>query len=202
MPDRRRETVMAEIWETIRGALALGEKPESLDTLEMSLRAILVYLAGWAILRAGGNRFLGRETAFDIVLGFVLGSTLSRAINGSAPFFVTLAVCALLVLLHQTLAWLTCRSRGFGELMKGRPETLIRDGQVIDASLRRHQLSPGDLEEALRLNGQVARPSQVEEARYERSGEISVVEKKTKEPKVVEVTVREGVQTIRIEIQG
>ena len=193
---------MGEIWETIRGALALGEDPRSFSTLEMSLRAILVYLAGWTILRAGGNRFLGRETAFDIVLGFVLGSTLSRAINGSAPLFVTLAVCALLVLVHQALAWLTARSRRLGVLMKGRPETLIRDGRVIEDSIRRHQLSPGDLEEALRLNGRVAHPEQVEEARYERNGEISVIEKRRREPRVVEIEVREGVQIVRIEIAG
>ena len=195
---------MGEIWETIRGALALGEEPKSFSTLEMSLRAILVYLAGWAILRAGGNRFLGRETAFDIVLGFVLGSTLSRAINGSAPLFVTLGACALLVLLHQTLAWLTYRSHRFGILMKGRAEPLIQDGQVIEHNLQRHQISRGDLEEALRLNGRVAEPAQVQEARFERNGDISVLEKKEKgkEPKVIEVAVREGVQVVRIEISG
>ena len=193
---------MGEIWEIIRGALALGEEPKAFSTFEMSLRAILVYVAGWAILRAGGNRFLGRETAFDIVLGFVLGSTLSRAINGSAPLFVTLAACALLVVVHQALAWLTYRSHGFGVFLKGRAETLIRDGQVVERSLRRHQISQGDLEEALRLNGRVADPGQVQEARFERNGDISVLEKKGKEPKVVEVQVREGVQTIRIEISG
>lgn len=192
---------MGEIWETIRGALGLGEEPKSFDTLEMSLRAILIYLGGWAILRAGGNRFLGRETAFDIVLGFVLGSMLSRAINGSAPLFVTLAASALLVLLHQVLAWLTYHSHGFGLFLKGRAQTLIEDGQVVERNLRRHQISKGDLEEALRLNGRVADPSQVQEARFERNGDISVLEKKEKrEPKILEVQVREGVQTIRIEI--
>lgn len=192
---------MEAIWETIRGALALGEEPKSFSTFEMSLRAILVYIAGWAILRAGGNRFLGRETAFDIVLGFVLGSTLSRAINGSAPLFVTMAASALLVLLHQVLAWLTYHSHGFGLFLKGRAETLIQDGQVLEQRLRKHQISQGDLEEALRLNGRVADPSQVQEARFERNGDISILKKKDKrEPKVVEVQVREGVQTIRIEI--
>lgn len=43
---------------------------------------------------------------------------------------------------------------------------------------------------------------QVQEARFERNGDISVLEKKGKEPKVVEVAVREGVQVVRIEISG
>lgn len=195
---------MGEIWETIAGALGLGEDPKAFDTVEMSLRAILIYIGGWAILRAGGNRFLGRETAFDIVLGFVLGSMLSRAINGSAPLFVTLAASALLVLLHQVLAWITYRSHGFGLLLKGRAQPLIQDGKLIEDNLRKHQISQGDLEEALRLNGRVSDPSQVQEARFERNGDISVLEKKEKgekkEPRILEVQVRQGVQTIRIEI--
>ena len=192
---------MEELWEGVRWALGLGEEARHLDTLQMSLRALLVYLAGWAILRAGGNRFLGRETAFDIVLGFVLGSTLSRAINGSAPLFVTVISSALLVIIHQILAWLTWRSHRFGILMKGNPEPLIRNGAVVEDALRRHQISKGDLEEALRLNGRVTEPGQVQEARFERNGDISVIEKKeSREPRVVEVDVREGVQRIRIEI--
>lgn len=192
---------MEELWEGLRWALGLGKEARHLDTLQMSLRALLVYLAGWAILRAGGNRFLGRETAFDIVLGFVLGSTLSRAINGSAPLLVTVLSSALLVLVHQILAWLTWRSHRFGVIMKGNAEPLIRDGEVLQEALRRHQISKGDLEEALRLNGRVTEPGQVQEARFERNGDISVIEKKeAKEPRVVEVDVREGVQRIRIEI--
>jgi len=43
--------------------------------------------------------------------------------------------------------------------------------------------------------------AQVAEARLERSGQLSVI-KAEREPKVVEVKVAEGVQTLRIEIAG
>ncbi len=43
-------------------------------------------------------------------------------------------------------------------------------------------------------------PDHVAEARLERSGEVSVV--KAHRPKVVEVSVAEDVQTVRIEIGG
>ncbi|HYO13139.1 MAG TPA: YetF domain-containing protein [Thermoanaerobaculia bacterium] len=177
------------------------EGPRSFTVLEMSLRALGIYLAGWAILRIGGNRFLGRETVFDIVLAFVLGSTLSRAINGSAPLAVTLAASALLVVLHHLLAWLTWRSHGLGVFFKGRPQALIRDGQTIPRNLRRYRISKGDLDEALRLHAHLDDPGQVKEARFERNGDISFVKKKG-EPQVVEVRVEQGVQTVRIEIGG
>lgn len=190
---------MENLWEGVRWALGIDVAPQSFNTLQICLRAVLVYLAGWAILRAGGNRFLGRETAFDIVLGFVLGSTMSRAINGSSPILLTLVASALLVALHQLLAWASFRSHRFGVLMKGRPEPLIRAGKVIPESLRRHSLTQGDLEEALRLHAHLADPAKVEEARYERNGDISIVKKKG-EPRVVEVRVEPGVQTVRIEL--
>jgi uncharacterized membrane protein YcaP (DUF421 family) len=175
--------------------------PQSFTVLEMCLRALGIYLAGWAILRIGGNRFLGRETAFDIVLAFVLGSTLSRAINGSAPLLVTLAASTLLVALHHVLAWITWRSHGLGIFFKGRPEILIRDGRPLPEGLRKFLLSEGDLDEALRIHAHVDDPGQVKEARFERNGDISVVKKKG-EAQVVEVKVEPGVQTVRIEIAG
>ena len=190
---------MEELWHGVEWALGLGQDIRTLSAVQMSLRAVLIYLVGWGILRFGGKRFLGRETAFDIVLGFILGSTLSRAINGTAPVFVTVAASVLLVAVHQILAWLTWHSHRFGVLLKGTPDPLIEDGRVLRDSLRRHMISQGDLLQALRLNGHVDDPTQVQEALYERNGDISIL-KKPGEPKVLEVTVRDGVQTIRIEI--
>jgi uncharacterized membrane protein YcaP (DUF421 family) len=189
---------MENAWEWL---LVPQEGPQSFSVLEMCLRAAGIYIAGWFILRIGGNRFLGRETVFDVVLAFVLGSTLSRAINGSAPLLVTLAASALLVMLHHLLAWISWRSHRLGVVLKGSPETLIRDGRLLSDHLRRHRISEGDLEEALRLNGRLDDPGKVQEARFERNGDISVIEKKEeKEPRIVEVRVQEGVQTVRIEI--
>jgi uncharacterized membrane protein YcaP (DUF421 family) len=173
--------------------------PQPFSILEMCLRAAGIYLAGWAILRIGGNRFLGQETAFDIVLAFVLGSTLSRAINGSAPLLVTLIASALLVVLHHLLAWMTWRFHRLGKLLKGQAMTIIREGRPVDDTIRKLRVSQGDLDEALRLNGSLDDPGQVKEARFERNGDISFIKMKP-EPKVVEISVRDGVQTVRIEI--
>ena len=177
----------------------LWEGPQSFSIALMCLRAVGVYAAGWLMLRVGGNRFLGRRSAFDVVLAFVLGSTLSRAINGSAPLLLTLAAATLLVILHHLLSWISWRSHRWGVLLKGKPQTIIRDGKPLDDALRQHRISAGDLAEALRLNAHLTDASQVQEARFERNGGISVVEKK-KEPCILEVRVEEGVQTVRIEI--
>ena len=49
---------------------------------EMAVRAVIIYVVGLLIVRFAKNRLLGRSTAFDIILGFILGSLFSRAING------------------------------------------------------------------------------------------------------------------------
>ena len=190
---------MHELWEGFRWLAEPHAGPRAFTVAEMCLRAAGIYVVGWALLRIGGNRFLGRQNAFDVVLAFVLGSTLSRAINGSAPFLITLAASALLVALHHLLAWVSWRSRRWGWLLKGRPVPIIQAGQPLEDALRRYRVSPGDLEEALRLATHVKEPATVEEARFERNGSISVIAK-PKEPRILEVQVQEGVHTVRIEI--
>ena len=190
---------MNELWEGIRWLAEPHRGPQSFSVALICLRAASVYVAGWAILRLGGNRFLGQQTVFDIVLAFVLGSTLSRAVNGTAPLLVTLAAAGLLVALHHLFAWVSWRSHRWGKILKGHPRILVQDGRPLVDVLARLRISAGDLEEALRLNAHLERPEQVEEARFERNGQISVIPNR-QGPRVLEVRVQEGVQTVRIEL--
>lgn len=190
---------MENLWEGLRWALGIEMDPRSFNVLQVSLRAFAIYLGGLAILRVGKNRFLGKFTAFDLILGFVLGGILSRAINGSSPLFPTLVAASLLVGLHSVLARTAFHSRRFGEAVKGMPELLVKDGEIVWEGMRRKSLSERDLEEALRLKASLENCDQVKEAWFERNGDISVIRMKA-EPKVVEISVRDGVQTVRIEI--
>ncbi len=190
---------MDQLWFGLQWLFGAGQDAKDVDVLQVCFRAVLVYFFGWAILRIGGNRFLGQETAFDVVLGFVLGSVLSRAINGSSTLLLALAASALLVGVHYLLAWATIKYRRVSEIFSGKPATVLRDGEVLREEMRRHQLSDADLDETLRLNGWVDDRRKVKEARVERNGRVSVV-KKESEPRIVEVRVEAGVQTVRIEI--
>jgi uncharacterized membrane protein YcaP (DUF421 family) len=189
---------MDQLWHGLQWLIGAGQEVKDINALQVCTRALLIYFFGWAVLRIGENRFLGQETAFDIVLGFVLGSTLSRGINGSSPILLALVASALLVGVHHLLAWATFKSRRLSEFFKGRPRTLVRDGAILPEEMRRHRLSEGDLDESLRLSGRLDDRRKVKEARFERNGKISVVKKG--EPRVVEVRVEAGVQTVRIEL--
>jgi|SRR6185312_5031111 len=84
-------------------------------------------------------------TAFDVILGFMIGSIASRAVTGNAPFVASLAVTAALVLLHWLFSALATHSDTFGGFIKGRPDVLILNGRVDEVALRKAHLSERDL---------------------------------------------------------
>src|SRR5262249_1832292 len=114
-------------------------------------------------------------SAFDVILGLVLASMLSRAINGSAPFWPTLVGGFVLVYLHRLIAFLSFHSEWIEALVKGEAKTLVDHGQRKRDIMRVHKISDKDLLEEVRLNGNKASLEEVEQATLERNGQVSVV---------------------------
>jgi uncharacterized membrane protein YcaP (DUF421 family) len=177
----------------------LGLDPEVLTVWQIGLRALIIYVASVILVRLGDKRFLGKNAAFDVIFGIILGSVLSRAIIQSMAFLGTLAAGGFLVGLHWLFAVLAFYWDGFGRLIKGEAHTLVEDGEIRWQAMRRDHISRKDLLAALHINGKVSDPSEVRLARVERSGDISVIPA-AKSVRVVDVRVEPGVQTVRIEI--
>lgn len=150
----------------------------SLSLAQVAARAFLVYVIGILLVRLGKSRMLSRATPLDILLGFILGSLLSRGINGSASLSSTFVASAVLVGIHWIITAAACRSHVLGQLIKGHCYVLIRDGEMDDKNMRHSHISEHDLIEALRLNANVEDVSLVAAAYKERSGDIGVVLKK------------------------
>lgn len=173
---------------------------DTLSPFEVAVRALLIYATAIILVRAGESRFMGKNTAFDVILGIILGSVLSRAINGGAGFWETAAAGSILVALHFIFAALSYRFDFVSLIVKGRGRVLVRDGEIQWDEMRRSHIGREDLMSALRENGGVEELSEVKLARFERNGSISVITKEKREPRVVEVKVEDGVQTVRIVI--
>lgn len=189
---------LAHVFTTVFGSVS---DLHALTLGHMVARAALIYVIGLAVIRIGRTRLLGRHTGFDIVLGIIVGSMLSRGINGAAPPLATLGAVLSLVLLHWSLSSLAFHSSRFDRILKGRRESLVEDGAIRDETLRRSEISREDLHEALRLVAQIEDPGQVKHAYIERNGRISVVPRnRGAEPRVLDIDVRDGVQTIRLEL--
>ena len=193
--------MLQAVGDFLQTLLGIGLDAGDMNALQMALRTVIIYAASLALVRLGSSRFLGESTAFDVVIGIMLGSIMSRAINSSAPLVPTLAAGATLVGMHRLLAYVSFHTDWFGSLVKGKPILLIEDGQVKSEGVQRENLSTQDLNEALRLQGQVTDPEKVRLAYRERNGRISVITKSS-EPRVIIVPVEEGVQTVRIELDS
>ena len=151
-------------------------KAEELNSIQVSLRAVVVYLVLIAYIRLAKKRFLSQATAFDVVLVIIIGSISSRAISGTAPFFPSLAGTLVLVVVHWIVSYFTKDSKFLSYLTKGRATILIRDGKVDRKALSASHMSDDDLAEDLRQEG-VESPSELKSARLERSGKLSVIKK-------------------------
>jgi uncharacterized membrane protein YcaP (DUF421 family) len=154
----------------------IGPNSPDITWWQMSVRAVIVLAYGILFVRVAGKRTFGKLTAFDIVLAVLIGSNLSRALTGNAPFWPTLAATTVLGLLHYLLGRLSIHNRWLGAIIKGEPRQIISDGVLDEREMKKGELSHGDLQEALRLHG-LDEIEGIKAAYLERNGSISVIKK-------------------------
>ena len=145
--------------------------------LQVAIRCLLIFVIGLAIVRIGDRRSLSEKTAFDAIFIVLLGSILSRAINGPAPFFLTIGASIVLMVIHRICAYIAYRSHSFGKIIKGQEVALVRDGKIDWKAMEKRSVSKHDLEEDLRLDAQTEDLETIKVARLERSGDISFIKK-------------------------
>jgi uncharacterized membrane protein YcaP (DUF421 family) len=161
--------------------LGLSLPRSDLSWLNMGSRAIIIYIIGIVIVRMGTKRIQGKPTTFDIMLFLILGSVLSRAINGDSPFFATITTTFVLMFVHYIFSVMTFYSSNFGTLLKGTPIVLVKDGKILWVNMKKAFISENDLLSSLRLRGKVIYPKDVKLAVLERNGEISIIPYATSE---------------------
>ncbi len=154
--------------------LLVGSSDGPITTVQMTARALIIFLIGIGLVRVAATRAFGKWTSFDIIFAVIIGSNLSRALTGSAPFIPTLVATMALVALHALLARAAIRWPWLSALTKGSSTVLVRDGVVDEKALRRKGLGEGDLRMALRSAGH-ADLSTVRRVVLERNGDINVV---------------------------
>jgi uncharacterized membrane protein YcaP (DUF421 family) len=192
--------MLQAVWEQFQLLLGIGRDVGDMAASQIALRTILVYAFTLAIVRLGSKRFLSKATAFDVIVGIMLGSIMSSAVTGSALFFQTMLMGGTLVGMHWLFAALAFRFDWFDSLVKGNSILLIEDGKILRDGMRQAGLSDHDLKQALRMQDNHTDPTNIRLAYLERSGNISLIPFKG-EPRVFDVSVADGVQTVRIELK-
>src|SRR5262245_43342780 len=111
-------TIVQGLGEFLRDVFGGDYPVEPLALHQIAARAAIVYLAGLIVVRIGKSRLISRATSVDVILGFILGSLLSRGITGHASISGSLMASAVIVAVHWGLTAIACRSHRFGTLLK------------------------------------------------------------------------------------
>jgi uncharacterized membrane protein YcaP (DUF421 family) len=151
--------------------------PTQLTLLQIVIRGVVIFVVGLTMVRAGDRRSLAQKTAFDALFIVLLGSMLSRAINGTGPFLLTIAAAIGMMIIHRACAWIAHRHHAFGKLVKGTELTLVSNGKKNRDAMQSTLISDHDLEEDMRLSAKTEDVGDIRIARLERSGDISFIKK-------------------------
>ncbi|MEP6616226.1 MAG: YetF domain-containing protein [Ginsengibacter sp.] len=148
-----------------------------LDILQMAMRAFVLFFIALGLIRLAGMRTFGIKSAFDDCVIIMLGAVLSRAITGASAFFPTIGAALVLVLVHRLLAYISVYNKTISHLVKGKPVSIYSNGKLNDKTLRRCNLSFGDIMEEARLQANQNNLDDIEEIFMERTGKISFIKK-------------------------
>ena len=122
--------------------------------MEVVIRAAIVYLLLWIVLRAMGKRELAEMTAFELVILVVLGDIVQQGVTQEDMSMTgaALVVCTM-ALLAVGSSVLGQHSPKLRRVLEGRPSVVVRDGRLIEATLREQRIVAEEVREAARKRG-------------------------------------------------
>ena len=152
-----------------------------LNTLQMGLRAIVVFVIALLLIRVSGRRSFGQRSPFDSVVVILLGATLSREIVGASPFVATVVSSLVIVACHRLLALACVHWRRFERLVGGLEREVFRDGAFNSREMEAALITRTDVHESVRQKTGARSMDHVAAAILERNGDISVIHKPPRE---------------------
>jgi uncharacterized membrane protein YcaP (DUF421 family) len=149
---------------------------------EFVLRAAIVYVFLLIALRLTGRRQVGQLAPFDLVLLLILSNAVQNSMNGGDNTITGgVLLSATLLIMNWCMAWLTVRYPQLENVIEGKPIILVHDGHIDHVALRKAQMTPHELETAIRSAG-VPGPHEARLAILESNGHITVLPMKAMTP--------------------
>lgn len=145
--------------------------------MDIVLRATVIFIALYLLVRLMGKRELGQMTPFELIVLIVIGDLIQQGVTQN-DFSLTGAILAIstIAFLALAMSWLTYLSPRAEKLLEGEPRVVVRDGQILTANLRRSRLTAGEIESEMRLAG-ISDLGQVAWGILEPRGKISFIQR-------------------------
>jgi uncharacterized membrane protein YcaP (DUF421 family) len=145
--------------------------------MDIVLRAAIVFVVIYILMRVVGRRELSSMEPFDLIILVVIGDFVQQgvtqqdlSVTGSILAIVTIGV------LVVATSWLGFRFRRLRPVLEGRPVVLVEDGQPIEGNLARERITLEELAAQARLK-EIDSIDKVRWAVLETSGAISFIPK-------------------------
>jgi uncharacterized membrane protein YcaP (DUF421 family) len=149
-----------------------------IGVLELIVRATVVYLFLFFLLRFIGKKHVGQMSPFDLVVLLIISETVDASLIGDDKSLTGgLISAATLVVLVYVVGYLTWRDKTIERWVEGRPKILVRHGHVKNEVLDDQQVTRSELMEALRHQGCSA-VTDVRFAMIENDGSITIGKRK------------------------
>jgi uncharacterized membrane protein YcaP (DUF421 family) len=147
--------------------------------MDIAIRAVVLYVFVFLLMRLVGRRELSSLQPFDLVLLIIIGDALQQGLTQS-DYSVTGAMIAVgtFAVLQVGTSYLNFKVRWLRPALEGYPIVVVQDGEVIEANLKRERITREELAEAARIQ-QIGSISDVAWAVLETSGQISFIPKKS-----------------------
>ena len=140
---------------------------------EKVVRSAVVYAFLLVAFRLTGKRQVGQLTPFDLTVLLVVSNVLQNAMIGpDNSIGGGLLGASVLFVLNGLVARLTFHSRRLERLVEGTPTTLVHNGRIDDAAMRRELVTRAELHAALRDAG-LCEVSEARFAMLEANGKIT-----------------------------
>ncbi len=155
------------------------------DLLSELWRTGLLYVLAFVVFRLMGKRSVSHMAPFDIAVVIIIGEAVAIGIEEtSKSIFIPVVSIVTLGLLQFVLTWVNIKWRGLEQVSQGVATVLVEKGKVKHKNLQREHLSQSDLMISLREQG-IDRIEDVDTARLEPTGKVSVLPKSTAVPVTV-----------------
>lgn len=141
------------------------------------IRAVIIYIFVIIAVRVMGKRQIGELSTHEFVITILISSVATVPLEENAiPLTNSLLPILIFISLEIIESAVSLKSRGFSNLLDGKPIFVIKDGKLQQKEMKRLRFSVGDILENLRQQG-VFDIGEVENAIVETNGKLSVQKK-------------------------
>ena len=141
--------------------------------MDIVLRALVIFVLLWVVIRVSGKREIAQLSAFDLILLVTVGDLVSQGVV-QEDYSLTAAVVAVatFALAGFLLGWADFHFPRLRPVINGRARVVVRNGEPVLDVLASERITIEDIQEASREKG-IRRLSDIELCVLETDGSFS-----------------------------